>query len=269
VTILDAPSFHHRTQDSVCPPAESERLHEQINAVKDAEIETADYILTVSELARQSYIEAGVAPDRVYSITLGADINLFRTREGSAPKLKTEPVTFVFAGAAVPRKGIDILVAAFKQAYKRLGGRLRLIVVGPRGDSATTLEVAETPGIETYGSMPQAELRKIFGKADCLVLPSRHDSFGMVVIEAMACGLPVIVSEMVGAKDLVRPGQNGWVVPVENIDMLAQRMIWCAEHREAVEAMREEAKATAESTTWVAYRARFADLIRSLVGNRH
>ena len=58
------------------------------------------------------------------------------------------------------------------------------------------------------GRVAQGELASLLGNADCLVLPSRFDSFGMVVPEAMACGLPVIVTDMVGAKQLVEEGRQ-------------------------------------------------------------
>jgi glycosyltransferase involved in cell wall biosynthesis len=97
------------------------------------------------------------------------------------------------------------------------------------------------------------------------VLPSRNDSFGMVVPEALACGLPVLVSDMVGAKELVDPGRNGWIVPAGDAGALAERMAWCVRHREAVGAMRERCRASAEAATWPAYHRRLAELLRTIV----
>ena len=66
-TILDAASFHHAWQDAFYEPVESDAVHRRINARKDDEVELADHILTVSELARESYMDAGVPPERVTS----------------------------------------------------------------------------------------------------------------------------------------------------------------------------------------------------------
>ena len=103
---------------------------------------------------------------------------------------------------------------------------VRLRVVGAarrRGPPAGALSVRTRRARGTRPTRPSlaAELRR----ADCLVLPSRNDSYGMVVPEALASGLPVLVSDMVGAKDLVAEGQNGWVVPAGDAGALAERML--------------------------------------------
>ncbi|HYG65410.1 MAG TPA: glycosyltransferase family 1 protein, partial [Thermoanaerobaculia bacterium] len=69
----------------------------------------------------------------------------------------------------------------------------------------------------------------------------------------------------VGARDLVREGRNGWTVPVEDVDALAGRMLWCARHPEEVRAMGLQCRRSAETATWPAYHRRLADLIVRLV----
>jgi glycosyltransferase involved in cell wall biosynthesis len=113
----------------------------------------------------------------------------------------------------------------------------------------------------------QDELASELRRADCLVLPSRVESFGMVVAEALASGTPVIVSSMVGAKDLVGDGRAGWVVPVGDPDALAARMLWCARHPEDLAALAPTARASAENVTWDAYHLRYASLVRELVAS--
>jgi glycosyltransferase involved in cell wall biosynthesis len=88
----------------------------------------------------------------------------------------------------------------------------------------------------------------------------------MVVAEALASGTPVLVSEMVGSKDLVTEGKTGWIVPVEDVNALGERMLWCVRHRDEVRALRPDCRKAAEAATWAAYHGRFADLIRSLAG---
>jgi glycosyltransferase involved in cell wall biosynthesis len=112
-------------------------------------------------------------------------------------------------------------------------------------------------------SKSQPELVNHYRDADCLVLPSRFDSFGMVVAEALACGLPVIVSDMVGAKSLVVEGENGWIVPVGDVEALARRMRWCVEHRPALAEMRINAARSAQRASWPHYHQR---LIATLDG---
>jgi glycosyltransferase involved in cell wall biosynthesis len=116
------------------------------------------------------------------------------------------------------------------------------------------------------GPTDQRGLAAEMRRADCLVLPSRNDSYGMVVAEALAAGVPVLISEMVGAKDLVTEGETGWTVPVDDVPALADRMLWCAGHPSAVRAMGPACRRAAEAATWPAYHRRLAELLRRLVG---
>lgn len=256
VTLLDAPSIHHAAQDRLHGTTDSADLHRRIVAVKDAEIALADHVLTVSELARQTYLEAGVPAEKVHAVTLGADLELF-SPDGAQ---KSGPVTFLFAGATIRRKGFDLLVEAFG-AVRSSNSDVRLRIVGPRGDLGHLIHSR----IDFLGPMTQPELAAELRRTDVLVLPSRNDSYAMVVAEALASGTPVLVSEMVGAKDLVTEGRTGWIVPVEDAAALAERMAWCARHPEEVRSLGPECRRKAEGATWPAYHRRLAELVRSLI----
>jgi glycosyltransferase involved in cell wall biosynthesis len=255
-TILDAPSIHHREQDRVQPTLDSPALHRRIAAVKEAEIALADHVLTVSELARATYVQHGSPPHRVHALTLGADPGVFAASPSA--RRPARPPVFLFAGAAIRRKGVDVLIDAFERV-RLAHPETRLRVVGPRGDASDVL--AHRSGVEIVGALDQAGLAAELQSASCLVLPSRHDSFGMVVVESLAAGTPVIVSEMVGAKDLVVPDRSGWIVPVDNVAALAERMRWCAEHPDDLLAMLPACRAAAAAATWDAYHRRLAELL--------
>jgi glycosyltransferase involved in cell wall biosynthesis len=260
-TLLDAPSIHHAAQDRLHGTTDPPALHRRIVAVKEAEIALADHILTVSELARQTYVEAGVPAAKVHALPLGADLETFKPEGARGSR---ESFTFLFCGAMIHRKGFDLLLAAFDRVRADQPA-VRLRLAGPRGDAAHLLDRRGTAGIDILGSLPQGELAAELRRADLLVLPSRNDSYGMVVAEALASGVPVLVSEMVGARDLVHEGRTGWVVPVEDTAALAARMSWCARHPEAVQALGEDCRRAAESATWPAYHRRLADLLREIL----
>lgn len=260
-TLLDAPSIHWAAQDRLHGTLDEPELHRRIVAVKEAEIALADHILTVSELARQTYLEAGVPADRVHAVPLGADLSLFRP-EG-AEEGPRDGFVFLFAGASIHRKGFDLLLDAFARVAAEVPDA-RLRVVGPRGDAAHLLERHPSAAIEATGPTDQRGLAAAFRRADVLVLPSRNDSYAMVVTEALASGLPVIVSEMVGAKDLVRDGENGWIVPAGEAAPLAERMLACARDRQRVRGMREACRRSAEAATWEAYHERLTELLRRI-----
>jgi len=265
MTLLDAPSLHRAAQDRLHGTGDPPRLHRRIAAVKDREIALADHVLTVSELARQTYLEAGVPPEKVHAVDLGADLELFAP---AAPATGEEAVrdgfTFLFAGATIRRKGFDLLLQAFDRvAAAEPGARLR--IAGPRGDLGHLLDGRPPGPVAFLGPQTQDGLAAELRRADLLVLPSRNDSYAMVVPEALASGLPVLISEMVGAKGLVSEGRTGWIVPVEDAGALAQRMAWCLQNPGALRALRPDCRRAAEAATWPAYARRFTDLLRELV----
>jgi glycosyltransferase involved in cell wall biosynthesis len=90
----------------------------------------------------------------------------------------------------------------------------------------------------------------------------------MVIPEAMACGLPVIVSDMVGAKDLVEDGRNGFVVPAGNLGALVDKMRWFIHNKALFNEMSVTARAAAEQASWAKYRHRFVSAVREVLLDR-
>jgi len=263
VTLLDAPSIHWAAQDRLHGTLDPPGLHRRIVRVKEEEIALADHIVTVSELARQTYLAAGIPPDKVHAVPLGADLSLFRPDDRPEAAPHRGGIVFLFAGATIHRKGFDLLLEAFAQVAAQVPDVL-LRLIGPAGDSIHLLERYPSVPIDVAGPTDQQGLAAAFRRADCLVLPSRNDSYAMVVPEALASGLPVLVSEMVGAKDLVQEGKNGWIVPAGDAAPLAERMLSCARDPEGVRALREACRRSAETATWEGYAARFTALIRTI-----
>jgi len=247
-TILDAASIHHATADRWRPPA-SGGWARDVRAHKDAEIALADRVLVLSELARDSYIAAGVPAQRISVVPLGYDPAIFRVAE---PR-PAGRMCFVFVGHASHIKGLDVLLDAARRLGEQ-GVAFRLVVVGD-------VDGIDQPGVEVRGKLAQEDIAAELATADCLVLPSRCDGFGMVVAEALGAGVPAIVSEQTGAKDLVRASGAGWVVPADDVAALAGRMRECIDHPETVLEAKRKACAAATEWTWQRYRGRVADAL--------
>jgi glycosyltransferase involved in cell wall biosynthesis len=263
-TLLDAAAMHHQTQDRARRFVEPEGVHRRITAIKNREIELADRVLTVSGLAARTYRRAGVPEEKVHSLPLGVDTDLFRPSATATAKQPPGAV-FVFCGAFAFHKGFDLLLDAFER-FRDAAPGTQLHLIGQSGDAAERLKDIPANGILVRPRLSQPALAAELAAADCLVLPSRSDSFGLVVAEGLACGLPVVVSEMVGARELVREGENGWVVPAGDAAALAKRMLWCAQHREAMARMRPACRRAALTVTWPAYHRRVASYVRSALG---
>ncbi len=259
MTILDAAALHHTGQDAECAYPESDRAHRRITARKDAEIRLADHIITVSEFSRETYVRAGADPDRVTVVPLGVDLERFRVPEGPG-KPTDGPLEILFAGAAAYHKGFDVLVDAVRGLED--GVDVRVTVVGRDREGWR-----ERAGVEFHwlGQVSQGQLAELYRQADVLVLPSRHDALPMVVLEALASGLPVVVSDRVGSKEAVEEGVNGWVLPAGDVEALRDRLTWCAGNRSALHAMVEPSRAAAAGYSWDAYAERVIGLIGGLV----
>jgi glycosyltransferase involved in cell wall biosynthesis len=252
VKLLDAPSIHHSAQDRLHPSGESPAVARRVRDVKDEEIALADAIVTVSELARSTYLDAGVSAEKVVAVPLGAELALFDRPRAST---RSGECRFLFAGAAIPRKGFDLLVEAFQRLVaESVPFHLRL--VGPQGSQSRLIERLPVDSWSSAGPVPQERLAVELSNADCLVLPSRNDSYGMVVAEALAAGVPAIVSNMVGAAELIGEGIDGWVVPNGNVGALADRLRACSIDPELPRGMREACRGKSRAATWEAYEAR-------------
>lgn len=252
-TILDAAALHHATADRWREMPALSGWARDVRGHKDAEIELADHILVLSALARDSYVEAGVPAHRISVVSPGYDAAVFGAI--GQPQVGTL-IRFVFVGNAGRPKGLDILLDAASR-LSREGARFELVVIGDvEGDA---------PGVAFRGKLSQPAIAAEFGRADCLVLPSRCDAFGLVVAEALGAGLPAIVSDHVGAKDLVTQADAGWIVPAGQAMALAERMRWCIAHPEAVLEAKRKARAAAGAWTWERYRARVADTVLGLL----
>ncbi len=135
---------------------------------------------------------------------------------------------YLFVGRLVPEKGVFELVNAYAKLDVQFREQIGLVVVGD-GAARHQLEkmaAGVSPGnIAFAGFVHREELGVYYGLAEALVLPTYTDTWGMVVNEAMACGLPVIVSRLAGCTtELIRDGWNGFLIAPKDVDGLASAM---------------------------------------------
>jgi glycosyltransferase involved in cell wall biosynthesis len=254
--VLDAASLHHVEQDKFYETKISKRLKLKIDSSKDQEIELADVIITASELAAESY-RRHLRNKFIVSIPLGVDTDtFFPARERSTEGVS--PFIFVFVGSANAKKGFDTVLSAFDALLDR-GLNAELWLAGH-----LDMEVSHRAGFKVLGMLSHKELSKVLRQTHCLLLTSRFDSFGLVVLEALASGIPVIVSEMVGAKQIVVEGESGFIVPMGDVAALSGRMRELAKNPARAAAMGCAARQVAEQNGWSAYHERVQSLIYSI-----
>lgn len=137
----------------------------------------------------------------------------------------------LFVGKLIPRKALPVLIAALALLHAS-GYSVRLVIAGSGPLAGELHELANTARVPTTfaGFVNQTRMPEVYAAADVLVLPSYIDTWGLVVNEAFACGLPAIVSDRVGcAPDLIMDGLTGTVVPAGDVEALAKALgYWTA-----------------------------------------
>ena len=185
--------------------------------------ENVDQVWAYTEHVRQCYLDSGIDPAQVQVVPLGVDTRNFRP--GLEPlELPTDKrFKFLFVGGTLFRKGIDVLLEAYRTRFTP-GDDVCLVIkdMGVQtfysGHNAGELirELREDPAcpeiVYLTEDLPSTQIARLYAACDCLVHPYRGEGFGLPVAEAMACGLPVIVTAG-GACDDFCSSENGYMIP--------------------------------------------------------
>ncbi|NQW00552.1 MAG: glycosyltransferase family 4 protein [Rhodospirillales bacterium] len=179
------------------------------------EYEQADRISVPSTHAARTFIDRGFASEKILVNGLGVDLGRFH----APPHRPTDrPPRILFVGGIGLRKGVPWLLEAFAP----LAARAELHVVGPVSpDFQALLRCHPLASVHMRGAIVGSALAAEYGRADIFCLPSIEEGYGMVIAEAMACGLPIVTTHAVGAVDLLTPGLDGLVVPPADSPALA------------------------------------------------
>jgi glycosyltransferase involved in cell wall biosynthesis len=167
-------------------------------------------------------------------------------------------------GTIKRRKGIHLLLEAYRQLNLK---NSELILIGEIADSRDVLK--KYKGLYRHISyLGHDKLVSYYQDADVLVLPSYLESWAMVVIEAMACGTPVIVSENTGSREAVIDGVNGFIIPVDDVRRLKERILYFYNNRDKLEYFGRNAREQAETYTWENYRKNIREVILEIWSKR-
>jgi glycosyltransferase involved in cell wall biosynthesis len=265
VTVLESMNAHARHVDDVMRREEKlagsrAHFHNRRTVERcEAEYAAADFVLCNSSYTERTLVEGGVPAARVWRIPHGVALpeQCARHEEGA-------PFRALFVGSLDLRKGFRHLLRAW-ELLRPAGAELYLR--GGTGDrpcrkllESWRSRIAFTVDGE-YGPVP-------YHRFSVLVLPSISDGFGLVVLEAMAAGLPVIVTQNVGAADCVREGIDGFVVPVADPEAIAARLEVLCRDRTRLAEMGRAARGRAGEFTTAAYQSSYAEKLRRAIAGR-
>ena len=228
----------------------------------DQEIASADGILVGSEYAKETFRAAGISPNKVRVIPYGVDPAIFTPPAQS--KRRDERFEVVYAGQLTQRKGISYLLRGYRKFQKR-DSRLTLI-----GELVSGMEPF-LPFADDFRHVPhltRPALAAMYAKSSVLVFPSLFEGMGLVVLEAMACGLPVIVSTN-GPNQVVRDGIDGFIIPIRDEDAICDRLQRLYDDPEMCEWMGSNARQRAVALSWNQYAREVTSYMAEMVNLGH
>jgi glycosyltransferase involved in cell wall biosynthesis len=185
-------------------------------------LKNADWVCSTShvmaERTRQLY-----PVEKLNVIPFGIDTTVFAPQ----PKPATLGLTIGTVKSLAPKYGIDLLITAFAElrsmlqpTHPELATALRLLIVGGGPEEAALKQVAAEAGVASVttftGKVPHSEVPSYLNRLDIYVALSRSESFGVAVLEASSCALPVVVANTGGLPEVVKDGETGFVVPCED-----------------------------------------------------
>jgi glycosyltransferase involved in cell wall biosynthesis len=155
-----------------------------------------------------------------YASDLSPYFGIPRNNTGNAKEIR-----FLFSGSLIYRKGVDLLVSAFLKALVD-GCQASLTLMGQGElDSKLRSLAANTDKIRFVGFKDWNELPAVYAEHDVLVAPSRYDGWGLIVMEGLAAGMPVIATNRMGAAlDFIKDDENGWLIPAGDFDVLYETL---------------------------------------------
>ncbi len=229
-------------------------------------IRRSDAVVTFTGEESASLSELfGLAPERAYAVPMGVDLELFRPHARAEARamlgIGRDERVLLSVGRIEPFKGTDVLV----RAVALMQERVRMLVVGGREDEhgvAWLRNEARANGVSILldwrAAVPQSDLPAYYAAADVCVVPSLHEMFGLVALEAMACGTPVVASDAGGLRELVRHSETGLLCKPGDAAALAEALDTLLGDASLAERMGVRGAFRAERFSWDASAARLA-----------
>lgn len=269
-----APYFLYMDSSMRIAAGSSQSAHSWAGALEPQEVagvvareqrayERAATVFTFSDAVRDAFInQVGLPPERVVTVYAGPNLDLARIPDRSRLAGPNDPPTILFIGREFERKGGDLLLRAFARIREKVSNA-RLVIVGP---AALTVR---DQGVENLGFLhkdhPQAWARLIqaYRSADVFCFPTRYEPFGIVILEAMLFGLPCVATRTGAIPELIRDGETGHLVPVDDVEALTHRLLSLLESPELARRLGEAGRKRADQNfTWPAVTSKMVEVMR-------
>jgi glycosyltransferase involved in cell wall biosynthesis len=188
-----------------------------------AMMEHVDYVLSPSSFVTRSFLERGFRPEQILHNVYPVDLSCFSP--ALEPRPASRPLTLIGTGSLSLRKGVPYLLEAFRRVREKIPTARLLLTRAVQDSARPVLERHRDLPIDWAPPLAHPQLAARLREADIFFLPSLEDGFARTVTEALACGLPAIVTPNTGAGDLIQSGVNGEIVPIRDPQALADAVL--------------------------------------------
>jgi glycosyltransferase involved in cell wall biosynthesis len=249
-TVLERGSSHMLYQKAILTEEyarfgiQREVVHSGVAERELREYQEADFISIPSQFVKGTFLQYGIPEEKLIQIPYGVNLNHFY------PVAKADNTFRIIHCANLSlRKGVPYLLQAFSEL--QLQDAELWLIGGVTDEIRPVLSRFASPSIMLKGQFPETELYKYLSQGSVFCLASIEEGLAMVQPMAMACGLPVICTTNTGGADIVREGQDGFIVPIRDVAALKEKILYFYENPEACKVIGESARRRVQNGfTW-------------------
>ena len=207
------------------------KKNERIRSWTELILQESEHVIAVGPvLAQQIENDFHIPKEKITICSMGVNRQVFRPGDKSAARetlgLEQDAFIYLFVGNVIKQKGIEELLIAFDKVQAEADRKVKLVIIGSRRDAGfiESIQPFVDDDVQFVDPQPQPELVKWFQASDVFVLPSHLEGFGLVALEAIASGTPVIASRVGGLVSLLGDGAGHLVEPNNAPDLAAEMM---------------------------------------------
>ena len=209
----------------------------------------ASAIVVASSFTKKTLVDSGINQDKITVIPYGVDCELFPIKKNKTDTSK--PLRIIFIGALIQRKGLSYLLDAVAQFNST---EIELVLLTRDYIDQPLLDRYSKSNIKILIGLEHKEMVGQLHKSDIFILPSLAEGFGQVIVEAMSCGLPAIVSENTAGVDFIEHDVDGWIVNIRATDQIVNIIQYAIDNRIKIQEMGLLASEKAQAMNWKKFR---------------
>ncbi|CAO6124602.1 RfaG Glycosyltransferase [Candidatus Pelagibacterales bacterium] len=237
--------------------------HPRIIEKELREYDSADFIMVPSTFAKRTFIDQKIEQNKILNIPYGVDLHEFYPQKKIDSKFR-----IIFCGSVSIRKGSHYLIRAFQELNLK---NAELWFVGDIQSCIKSIlnVILFNPDIKFFKPVPQKKLRWFYNQSNVFVLPSLEEGMPTVLLQAMACSLPIICSKNSGGGDLISSREGGFVLDSISIEEIKKKILYMYENIENAKIMgKNNLRKVQKNYTWDSYGSNIISTYKKIISEK-